>query len=120
MWLLGFELRTFGRAVGCSYPLSHLTSPPWNLLIFHMSIAKAPHLHIPIYTLIQILDIYILNYNSLWSIPVKSVIFTSKLTILVPSITLPNTSPLTDAFCQVTPSLKSLESLRHIEQWHSS
>jgi hypothetical protein len=27
MWLLGFELRTFGRAFGCSYPLSHLTSP---------------------------------------------------------------------------------------------
>jgi hypothetical protein len=27
MWLLGFELRTFGRAVGCSYPLSHLTNP---------------------------------------------------------------------------------------------
>ena len=27
MWLLGFELRTFGRAVGCSYLLSHLTSP---------------------------------------------------------------------------------------------
>jgi hypothetical protein len=27
MWLLGFELRTFRRAVGCSYPLSHLTSP---------------------------------------------------------------------------------------------
>jgi hypothetical protein len=27
MWLLGFELWTFGRAVGCSYPLSHLTSP---------------------------------------------------------------------------------------------
>ena len=27
MWLLGFELGTFGRAVGCSYPLSHLTSP---------------------------------------------------------------------------------------------
>jgi hypothetical protein len=27
MWLLGFELRAFGRAVGCSYPLSHLTSP---------------------------------------------------------------------------------------------
>jgi hypothetical protein len=25
--LLGFELLTFGRAVGCSYPLSHLTSP---------------------------------------------------------------------------------------------
>jgi hypothetical protein len=28
MWLLEFELLTFGRAVGCSYPLSHLTSPP--------------------------------------------------------------------------------------------
>jgi hypothetical protein len=27
MWLLGFELWIFGRAVGCSYPLSHLTSP---------------------------------------------------------------------------------------------
>jgi hypothetical protein len=27
MWLLGFELRTFGRAVRCSYPLSHLASP---------------------------------------------------------------------------------------------
>ena len=27
MWLLGLELRTFRRAVGCSYPLSHLTSP---------------------------------------------------------------------------------------------
>jgi hypothetical protein len=26
MWLLGLELRTFGRAVGYSYPLSHLTS----------------------------------------------------------------------------------------------
>jgi hypothetical protein len=32
MWLLGFELRTFGRAVGCSYPLSHLTSPPLYIL----------------------------------------------------------------------------------------
>jgi hypothetical protein len=27
MWLLGFELWTFGRAVGRSYPLSHRTSP---------------------------------------------------------------------------------------------
>jgi hypothetical protein len=38
MWLLGFELWTFGRAVGCSYPLSHLTSPYAyisNKLIFH-------------------------------------------------------------------------------------
>ena len=33
MWLLGFELRTFGRTVGCSYPLSHLTSPNKFLLI---------------------------------------------------------------------------------------
>jgi hypothetical protein len=32
MWLLGFELRTFGRAVGCSYPLSHLSSPA---ILFH-------------------------------------------------------------------------------------
>jgi hypothetical protein len=32
MWLLGFELRTFGRTVGCSYPLSHLTSPPSQFL----------------------------------------------------------------------------------------
>jgi hypothetical protein len=32
MWLLGFELRTFGRAVGCSYPLSHLTSPEREFL----------------------------------------------------------------------------------------
>jgi hypothetical protein len=31
MWLLVFELWTFGRTVGCSYPLSHLTSP---LLVF--------------------------------------------------------------------------------------
>jgi hypothetical protein len=29
MWLLGFELWTFGRAVGCSYPLSHLASPTY-------------------------------------------------------------------------------------------
>jgi hypothetical protein len=27
MWLLGLEHWTFGRAVGYSYPLSHLTSP---------------------------------------------------------------------------------------------
>jgi hypothetical protein len=32
MWLLGFELWTFGRAVGCSNPLSHLTSPQKNFL----------------------------------------------------------------------------------------
>jgi hypothetical protein len=41
MWLLGFELQTFGRAVGCSYPLSHLTSPEDNFLklgFFHYRI----------------------------------------------------------------------------------
>jgi hypothetical protein len=32
MWLLGFELRTFGRAVGCSYLLSHLSSPQEKVL----------------------------------------------------------------------------------------
>jgi hypothetical protein len=31
MWLLGFELWTFGRAVGYSYPLSHLTRPTYLL-----------------------------------------------------------------------------------------
>jgi hypothetical protein len=36
MWLLGFELQTFGRAVGCPYPLSHLTSP--GKTIFNESI----------------------------------------------------------------------------------
>jgi hypothetical protein len=35
MWLLGFELQTFGgRAVGCSYPLSHLTSPAIIFMLF--------------------------------------------------------------------------------------
>jgi hypothetical protein len=35
MWLLGFELQTFGSAVGCSYPLSHLTSPlPYFFFFF--------------------------------------------------------------------------------------
>jgi hypothetical protein len=33
MWLLGFELWTFGRAVGCSYLLSHLTSTPPPFLV---------------------------------------------------------------------------------------
>jgi hypothetical protein len=39
MWFLGFELRTFGRAVGCSYPLSHLTSP--GFLSYHPLSLKA-------------------------------------------------------------------------------
>jgi hypothetical protein len=33
MWLLGFELWTFGRAVRCPYPLSHLTTPKKIFLI---------------------------------------------------------------------------------------
>jgi hypothetical protein len=37
MWLLGSELWTFGRAVRCSYPLSHLTSPIW-ILLYTMSL----------------------------------------------------------------------------------
>jgi hypothetical protein len=35
MWLLGFELRTFGRAVRCSYLLSHHTSPSHGVLSQH-------------------------------------------------------------------------------------
>jgi hypothetical protein len=38
MWLLGFELQTFGRAVGCSYPLSHLTSPSGTVSKSHCSL----------------------------------------------------------------------------------
>jgi hypothetical protein len=40
MWLLGFELWTFGRAVGCSYPLSHLTSPRILFYIYLFIICK--------------------------------------------------------------------------------
>jgi hypothetical protein len=40
MWLLGPELRTFGRAVGCSYPLSHLTSPNVEILNFISHVVK--------------------------------------------------------------------------------
>jgi hypothetical protein len=36
MWLLGFELRTFRRAVGCFYTLSHLTSPNNFFYIFFL------------------------------------------------------------------------------------
>jgi hypothetical protein len=36
MWLLGFELLTFGRAVGCSYPLSHLPSPKNTILFLNL------------------------------------------------------------------------------------
>jgi hypothetical protein len=42
MWLLGFELRTFGRAVGCSYSLSHLTSP-WATFLLQSFFCKLSH-----------------------------------------------------------------------------
>jgi hypothetical protein len=42
MWLLGFELLTFGRTVGCSYPLSHLTSPGNTFLISIEYLLMAP------------------------------------------------------------------------------
>jgi hypothetical protein len=42
MWLLGFELWTFGRAVGCSYPLSHLTSPKRWFLIWDLDTSPPP------------------------------------------------------------------------------
>jgi hypothetical protein len=41
MWLLGFELRTFGRAVGCSYPLSHLTSPMVSFICTKKNVIKS-------------------------------------------------------------------------------
>jgi hypothetical protein len=40
MWLLGFELWTFGRAVGCSYPLSHLTSPEHYIILNEVEVIK--------------------------------------------------------------------------------
>jgi hypothetical protein len=51
MWLLGFELRTFGRAVGCSYPLSHLTSPEMTSYIyfFAYSVHVCAHTHLTAY-----------------------------------------------------------------------
>jgi hypothetical protein len=46
MWLLGSELWTFGRTVGCSYPLSHLTSPNCDIFncLFLIS-ALLPHIY---------------------------------------------------------------------------
>ena len=38
MWLLGFELQTFRRAVRFSDPLSHLTSPPFFLIQYFLII----------------------------------------------------------------------------------
>jgi hypothetical protein len=43
MWLLGFELMTFGRAVSqCSDPLSHLISPLF--LLFFVVVVVVPFL----------------------------------------------------------------------------
>jgi hypothetical protein len=33
MWLLGIELKTFGRAFSALNPLSHLSSPDFELII---------------------------------------------------------------------------------------
>jgi hypothetical protein len=41
MWLLGFELWTFGRAVGCSNLLSHLTSPIFLILKIRKILPKS-------------------------------------------------------------------------------
>jgi hypothetical protein len=51
MWLLGFELRTFGRAVGCSYTLSHLTSPlPGGFTVPNSVMKKTSknHMNVPL------------------------------------------------------------------------
>jgi hypothetical protein len=45
MWLLGFELQTFGRAVGCSYPLSHLTSPTPTFIPRILWVGSQSNLH---------------------------------------------------------------------------
>jgi hypothetical protein len=45
MWLLGFELWTFGKAVGCSYPLSHLTSPMIAVFKTDITNEKFPQIH---------------------------------------------------------------------------
>jgi hypothetical protein len=38
MWLLGFELWTFGRAVGCSYPLKEINQKKdTNYFLNHQS-----------------------------------------------------------------------------------
>ena len=42
MWLLGFELST-GRAVGCSYLLSHLTSRMLDVLKLELQLVMSYH-----------------------------------------------------------------------------
>jgi hypothetical protein len=56
MWLLGFELWTFGRAVGYSYQLSHLTSPFFAFLknifilnfvyVYLLALVNVDHMHV--------------------------------------------------------------------------
>jgi hypothetical protein len=41
MWLLGFELQTFRRAVGCSYPLNHLTSTVMDFCRYEFQVILA-------------------------------------------------------------------------------
>jgi hypothetical protein len=51
MWLLGFELGTFGRAVGCSYPLNHLTSP---LIVSYRSRGSHPFMSLTVNLLCEV------------------------------------------------------------------
>jgi hypothetical protein len=67
MWLLGFELRTFRRAVGCSYPLSHLTSPNLqflnNKVLIYMYIILNLYIYIHIHTYICVYICIYINYR---------------------------------------------------------
>jgi hypothetical protein len=74
MWLLGFELLTFGRAVGCSYPLSHLTSPVayvFMLASCHLIISRATCPHYiwlePVLPVILVMSELLRVQLSLWS-----------------------------------------------------
>jgi hypothetical protein len=57
MWLLGFELLTFGRAVGCSYPLSHLTSPQYMFLARLLNVGRL-YLHVLMFNSVLLVNMY--------------------------------------------------------------
>jgi hypothetical protein len=64
MWLLGFELQTSGRAVGCSYPLSHLTSPHIHSLLLPLTPPRAPNpLHLVCFVYL-VLFYYLFIFNN--------------------------------------------------------
>ena len=75
MWLLGFELRTFGRAVGCSYLLSHLNSPSrtflkgfvWGVSLVSVVLGKDPRVYsglIPLSLTLKCLKLYVESHAS--------------------------------------------------------